>query len=121
MMKYRSSISDLGDSNSALNRLTNTRIKSLKNRRGAVKYQKYVFVLVSDFQLKSLSIHLPIALYCIVGHITLMGINLWRNSSDNPHFVYFVRNFYGASGSKDINALVSKVMLFTVDSSISNI
>lgn len=48
-MKYRSSISDLGDSNSALNRLTNTRIKSLKNRRGAVKYQKYVFILVSEF------------------------------------------------------------------------
>lgn len=41
MMKYRSSISDLGDSNSALDRLTNTRIKSIKARRGAVKYQKY--------------------------------------------------------------------------------
>lgn len=44
MMKYRSSISDLGDSNLALDRLTNTRLKSIKNRRGAVKYQKYVFI-----------------------------------------------------------------------------
>lgn len=43
MMKYRSSISDLGGSNMALDRLTNTRIKSITNRRGAVKYQKYVF------------------------------------------------------------------------------
>lgn len=43
MMKYRSSISDLGGNNTALDRLTNTRIKSITNRRGAVKYQKYVF------------------------------------------------------------------------------
>lgn len=40
-MKYRSSISDLGGSSQALDRLTNTRIKSITNRRGAVKYQKY--------------------------------------------------------------------------------
>lgn len=42
LIKYRSSISDLGGSSTALDRLTNTRIKSIKNRRGAVKYQKYV-------------------------------------------------------------------------------
>lgn len=40
LMKYRSSISDLGCSSMALDRLTNTRIKSITNRRGAVKYQK---------------------------------------------------------------------------------
>ncbi|XP_055319835.1 putative protein kinase C delta type homolog [Sitodiplosis mosellana] len=39
-MKYRSSISDLGGSSSALVQFTNTRIKSITNRRGAVKYQK---------------------------------------------------------------------------------
>lgn len=40
--KYRSSISDLGGSSSALVQFTNTRIKSITNRRGAVKYQKLV-------------------------------------------------------------------------------
>ncbi|XP_031622141.1 putative protein kinase C delta type homolog [Contarinia nasturtii] len=39
-MLYRSSISDLGGSSSALVQFTNTRIKSITNRRGAVKYQK---------------------------------------------------------------------------------
>lgn len=39
-MRYRSSISDLGGSSSALVQFTNTRIKSITNRRGAVKYQK---------------------------------------------------------------------------------
>lgn len=38
-VKYRTSISDLGSS-SALVQNTNTRIKSITNRRGAVKYQK---------------------------------------------------------------------------------
>lgn len=40
-IKYRSSISDLGGSGSALAQITNTRIKSITKRRGAVKYQKY--------------------------------------------------------------------------------
>lgn len=44
-MIYRTSISDLGSSSSstAIAQLTNTRIKSITNRRGAVKYQKYVY------------------------------------------------------------------------------
>lgn len=48
-MLYRTSISDLGSSSSstALAQLTNTRIKSITNRRGAVKYQKYVWWLMS--------------------------------------------------------------------------
>lgn len=37
---YRSSVSDLGYNN-ALAQITNTRIKSITKRRGAVKYQKY--------------------------------------------------------------------------------
>lgn len=43
MMKDRSSLSNLGGSSTAIDGLTNTRRKSITNRRGAVKYQKYVF------------------------------------------------------------------------------
>lgn len=57
MMKYRSSISDLGDSNSALDRLTNTRLKSIKNRRGAVKYQKYVLVITNQMHVQISTVH----------------------------------------------------------------
>lgn len=41
-MIYRTSISDLGNSTTAIVQITNTRIKSITNRRGAVKYQKYI-------------------------------------------------------------------------------
>lgn len=105
-MKYRSSISDLGGSSSALVQFTNTRIKSITNRRGAVKYQKYVFLLLfSSIEIIFTCPFIHISIF--TEHMTSMDTNLWRNSFDNQHSAPSAKNSYGDSGNRDINATVS--------------
>lgn len=45
---YQTSISDLGY-HSLVSQNTNTRVRSITNRRGAVKHQKYVCALISFY------------------------------------------------------------------------
>lgn len=111
-MKYRTSISDLGGSSSALVQFTNTRIKSIKNRRGAVKYQKYFY-----FSKKKQNFQESLSLirFTFAEHTILMGINLWRNFFDSQHFALFVKNSCGDLVNKDTNAIVSLLRYYRID------